>query len=49
MHAMIYPDNRGEFRFTIYASNGEPIAVSSEGYVRRADCEHALNLIRQFR
>jgi uncharacterized protein len=39
-------DNRGEWRWTYYARNGEEIAVSSEGYVNRSDCEHAIGLVK---
>ena len=28
----VYPDNAGEWRWTIYAGNGKALAVSSEGY-----------------
>ena len=39
-------DNRGEWRWTYYARNGEPIAVSSEGYNRRDDCSHSIQLVK---
>lgn len=39
-------DNRGEWRWTYYASNGEEIAVSSEGYKNRSDCTHSIELMR---
>jgi uncharacterized protein len=42
----MYKDNRGEWRWTYHARNGEPIAVSSEGYVNRADCRHSIDLMR---
>jgi uncharacterized protein len=42
----IYRDNKGEWRWTYEASNGETIAVSSEGYVRRVDCRHAISLMQ---
>jgi uncharacterized protein YegP (UPF0339 family) len=29
------------------SSNGQIIAVSGEGYIRRGDCEHAINLVKQ--
>lgn len=42
----MYRDNRGEWRWTYEARNGETIAVSSEGYVRRADCRHSISLMQ---
>jgi uncharacterized protein len=41
-----YRDNRGEYRWTAYASNGEAIGVSSEGYSDLADCLHAIVLMQ---
>lgn len=40
-------DSRGEWRWTFYASNGEEIAVSSEGYVRESDCDHGIQLVKR--
>lgn len=42
----IYRDNRGEWRWSYEAVNGETIAVSSEGYNRRGDCERAIEIMR---
>jgi len=42
----MYKDVRLEWRWTYQARNGEMIAVSSEGYKNRSDCEHAINLMR---
>lgn len=39
-------DGRGEWRWTYRANNGEPIAVSSEGYVRRDDCLYSISLLK---
>ena len=39
-------DHRGEWRWTAVASNGEPIAVSSEGYKDLRDCLRAIALIK---
>ena len=39
-------DSRGEWRWALYAANGETIAVSSEGYKREAACDHAISLIK---
>jgi uncharacterized protein YegP (UPF0339 family) len=42
----IYRDNRGEWRWTYEASNGETIAVSSEGYKRKTDCERGIEIMK---
>ena len=39
-------DNSGGWYWIYYASNGKAIARSSESYVRRADCEHSINLVK---
>ncbi len=39
-------DSKGEWRWVYYARNGEEIAVSSEGYKNRSDCEHAIGLVK---
>ena len=40
-------DNRDEWRWKYVASNGETIAVSSEGYKNKTDCRHSINLVKQ--
>lgn len=45
MHFYVYKDRRGEYRWTLYAANGEPVADSAEGYVRVASCVAGINLI----
>ena len=42
----IYRDNRNEWRWTYEASNGKTIAVSSESYVRKADCERGIEIMK---
>lgn len=42
----MYKDNTGEWRWTYHASNGQAIAVSSEGYKRRADCERSIEIMK---
>jgi len=42
----MYKDNRGEWRWTYEASNRETIAVSSEGYKRRVDCERSIEIMK---
>ena len=39
-------DNSGYWYWIYYAANGEAISRSSESYVRRADCEHSINLMK---
>ena len=41
-----YKDRAGEWRWTFYASNGEAIAVASEGYTREAGCDHGIQIVR---
>lgn len=41
-----YKDNRGEWRWTLYAANHEAIAVSSEGYVREESCDRSITLVK---
>lgn len=42
----IYRDNRKEWRWTYEAVNGKTIAVSSESYVRKADCERSISIMQ---
>lgn len=37
----IYLDGRNEFRWTVYASNGEPMAMATEGYTRADNAYNA--------
>ncbi len=46
MYFVIGKDTAGFWRWTLKASNHEPIAVSSESYVRKADAEHGINLTK---
>ncbi len=41
-----YQDNNGEYRWRLKATNGQIIGSSSEGYTAKADCEHAIDLIK---
>ena len=34
-----YKDDQGEFRWRLVAANGNVLAVASEGYKNRKDCE----------
>jgi uncharacterized protein YegP (UPF0339 family) len=42
----MYKDNAGEWRWTYEASNYKTIAVSSEGYKNRKDCEAAIAIMK---
>lgn len=42
----IYRDQRAEWRWTYEASNGRTIAVSSESYKRRSDCERGIDIMK---
>ena len=47
MRFELYRDAKGEWRWRLRARNGEVIADSGEGYLRREDCEHGIALVRQ--
>lgn len=42
----MYKDNRNEWRWRYDASNTLTIAVSSEGYKNRSDCERGINIMK---
>jgi len=42
----MYKDFQGKWRWTYHAINGEAIAVSSESYNRRADCERSIDIMK---
>lgn len=43
-----YRDNRGEWRWRLWAKNGRVIADSAESYKRRADMAKMINQMRCF-
>jgi uncharacterized protein YegP (UPF0339 family) len=43
----IYKDERHGFRWRLKANNGKILAESAEGYNNRANCEHAIILVKQ--
>ena len=47
MHFELYKDGRGEWRWTLHASNGRKIADSGEGYTRKQNCEEAIALVKR--
>lgn len=46
MRFELYRDAGGEWRWRLRVQNGNIIAESGEGYVRREDCEHAITLVQ---
>jgi len=42
----MYKDRIGEWRWSYEASNGLTIAVSSEAYKNRADCERSIEIMK---
>ncbi len=42
----LYRDQDRQFRWRLRAGNGRIIADSGEGYVRRIDCEHGIELLK---
>lgn len=42
---VMYQDTAGYWRWTFHASNHLKIAVSSEGYVNKADCMRSIDII----
>ncbi|CAO4167610.1 YegP family protein [Methylorubrum populi] len=47
MRFELYRDAGGEWRWRLRVQNGNVIADSGEGYVRREDCEHAIALVKR--
>ena len=43
----IYTDKAGEYRWRMRADNYETIADSGEGYVKKSDCEHGIELVKR--
>ena len=44
----IYIDKAGEFRFRLYASNGNCICHSSHGYASKSSCKGGIESISRF-
>jgi uncharacterized protein YegP (UPF0339 family) len=47
MRFEVYRDAGGDWRWRLRHQNGEVLAESGEGYRRREDCEHAIDLVKQ--
>jgi len=43
----IIKDRAGEYRWRLRADNNEIIADSADGYVRKSDCQHGLELVKR--
>ena len=46
MYFQYYQDAKSEWRWRLKAANHEIIATSGEGYVRKSDCLHAIDLVK---
>lgn len=46
MQFEIYKDQKSEWRWRLRAVNGNILAVSSEGYVHKADCETCISIVK---
>jgi uncharacterized protein len=42
----LFKDKRGEFRWRFISSNGKIIAMSSESYKAKADCQRGIELVK---
>lgn len=43
----IYKDVAGEFRWRFTANNGKIIAVASESYKNKSDCQTSVQIVKQ--
>ena len=43
----IYKDAKEGFRWRLKAANGQVIATSGQGYKAKADCDHAIEVIKE--
>jgi len=46
MYFELYRDRAGEWRWTLIAANGQKIGASGEGYVRKIDAVHGIDLVK---
>lgn len=46
MRFELYRDHAGEWRWRLRVGNGNVVADSAEGYVRREDCEHGIAVVK---
>ncbi len=43
----LYKDKAGEWRWSYEAKNGQQISKSSEGYVKKSDCMHSIDIMKK--
>lgn len=46
MYFRLYQDKAKEWRWSLHASNGQQVASSGEGYVKKSDCLHGIDLVK---
>jgi uncharacterized protein YegP (UPF0339 family) len=46
MKYYIYRDNQSYWRWELLAANNRTVAVSSESYYNKADCQAAIDLVK---
>ena len=44
----VFVDDTNEFRWRFKAPNGQIIATGGEGYIRKVDCLHAIDMLQIF-
>jgi uncharacterized protein YegP (UPF0339 family) len=42
----VYRNDKGEYRWRVFADNNRIIATSGEGYRNRKDCVHGIQLLK---
>lgn len=48
MEFQIYKDRQEKYRWRLVATNGRTIADSGEGYNNKTDCQHGINLVKNY-
>ncbi len=43
----VYEDKKGEYRWRLKAANGNVLATPGDGYKRKADCLHGIDVIQK--
>jgi len=43
----VYRDKQGEYRRQFVADNGRTVADSAEGYAKRDDCTHGIDIVKR--
>jgi uncharacterized protein len=46
MRYQMYRDAQGYWRWRLFAANNQNVANSGEGYTNKADCLHAISLVK---